>query len=42
MEGVYINSGISACPRLARSGANAAALLVPFTVPGVAGETQFC
>jgi len=27
---------------LARSGANAAALLAPFTVRGVAGETQFC
>jgi len=27
---------------LARSGANVAALLAPFSVPGVAGETQFC
>jgi hypothetical protein len=42
MGGVYIISRISACPRLARSGANAAALLAPFTVRGVAGETQFC
>src|SRR6476659_2597523 len=42
MEGVYINSGISACPRLARSGANAATLLAPLTLPGVAEEIQFC
>jgi hypothetical protein len=42
MGGVYIISRISACPRLARSGANAATLLSRFAVPGVAEETQFC